>query len=71
MSFADVLSELPSLTVEQRQLLVSRALELDAQPLSAEDEALIEERLAAHRRDPSSAVSLAEMKDRLRHRFSK
>ena len=53
MSFTEVLNELPVLTVEQRQLLISRALELDDLPLNAEDEALIEERLAAHRRNPA------------------
>jgi uncharacterized protein Smg (DUF494 family) len=49
MSFTEVLNELPALTVEQRQLLIVRALELDELPLHADDEALIEERLAAHR----------------------
>jgi len=71
MSFTEVLNELPALTVEQRQLLVSRALELDELPLRAEDEALIEERLAAHRRNPASSVPLAEMKARLQDRFPK
>ncbi len=71
MSFTEVLNELPALTVEQRQLLLSRVLELDELPLQAEDEALIEERLAAHRQNPASAISLAEMKDRLHRRFPK
>jgi uncharacterized protein Smg (DUF494 family) len=68
MSFAQVLEELPALTVEQRQILIRRALELDDPPLSDADEALIEARLAAHRADPKSAVSLEEMKARLRSR---
>ena len=68
MSFAQVLEELPALTFEQRQLLIRRALELDDPPLSDADEALVEMRLAAHRADPSSAVSLDEMKARLRFR---
>jgi len=71
MSFTEVLNELPALTVEQRQLLVSRALELDDLPLHTEDVALIEERLAAHHRNPASSVPLAEIKTRLRDRFSK
>jgi len=71
MSFAEVLQELPALTVEQRQLLISRALELDELPLHAEDEALIEERLAAHRANPASSIPLTEIKDRLRQRFTK
>jgi len=71
MSFKEVLAELPSFSLDQRQLLVRRALELDDPALSAQDEALVEERLAGHRRDPKSSVSLDEMKARLRSRFTK
>lgn len=69
MSFTEVLHELPALTVSERQLLVRRALELDETGLSAEDEAVVERRLAEHRRNPGSAVPLDEMKARLRARF--
>ena len=58
MSFTEVLHELPDLTVSERQLLVRRALELDDAGLSAEDEAVVERRLAEHRRNPGSAVPL-------------
>ena len=68
MSFPEVLAELPALSVAERQMLVRRALDLDDPGLSAEDEALVEERLAAHRRNPSSALSLEAMKARLRER---
>ena len=71
MSFAEVLRELPVLTVEERQVLIRRALELDDLPLALEDEALVEERLAAHRQNPGSAVPLDAMKERLRSRFTK
>jgi putative addiction module component (TIGR02574 family) len=71
MSFAEVLQELPVLTVEERQVLIRRALELDDPPLAPEDEALVEERLAAHRQNPGSAVPLDAMKERLRSRFTK
>jgi hypothetical protein len=66
MSFTDVLAELPALTVAERQLLVRRALDLDEPALPAEDEAVVEKRLAEHRRNPASAVSLAEMTARVR-----
>jgi putative addiction module component (TIGR02574 family) len=69
MSFTEVLHELPALTVSERQLLVRRALELDDAGLSAEDEAVVERRLAEHRKNPGSAVPLDEMKARLRARF--
>lgn len=69
MSFSEVLKELPALTVEQRQLLIRRALELDDPPLSDSDEAIVESRLGALREAPASAVSLDEMKSRLRSRY--
>jgi hypothetical protein len=68
MSFAQVLQELPSLTFEQRQLLIRQALDLDDAPLSPEEEALIEDRLASHHRDPSSSLSLEELKARVKAR---
>jgi uncharacterized protein Smg (DUF494 family) len=71
MSFAEVLEELPGLTFEQRQLLIRRAMELDGSPLSREDEALVEERLAAHHADPSSSLPVDKVKARLSARFPK
>ena len=71
MSFAEVLDELPALSLAERQLLVRRALELDEAGLSAEDEALVEQRLAEHRANPDSAVPLDEMKARLRSHFAR
>ena len=66
MSFAEVLEELPALTVQQRQVLIRRALELEEPPLSDAEEALVESRLAGHRQNPASSVTLDEMKRRLR-----
>lgn len=68
MSFNEVIAELPRLTFEQRQILIREALELDNPPLSAADEALINERLAAHHANPESSISLDELKGRLRSR---
>lgn len=69
MSFNEVLHELPGFTLEQRQLLVRRLLELDDVTLDGADEALVESRLAALRDAPSSAVPLDEMKARVRSRY--
>lgn len=71
MSFAEVLEELPSLTLRQRQLLIRCALDLDNPPLSLADEAVVEERLAAHRKNPASSMPLETMKARLRSQFKK
>jgi putative addiction module component (TIGR02574 family) len=71
MSFAEVLHELPTLTLNERQLLVRRALDLDEPGLSSAEEALVKKRLAAHRKNPASAVPLETMKSRLRSQFKK
>ena len=71
MSLTQILDQLPAFTVAERQLLVRRAIELDEPVLSADDEELITTRLADHRRDPASAVSLEAMKVSLRSGFVK
>ena len=68
MSFNEVIEELPRLTFEERQILITRALELDDPPLSAADEELVEARLAGHHSDPNTSLPLAELKNRLRSR---
>lgn len=69
MSFNEVLAKLPSLTVEQRHLLMRRAVELDDLPLSLAEDALVDQRLAEYRQNPQAALSLEEMEKRLRARF--
>jgi putative addiction module component (TIGR02574 family) len=69
MSFAEVLNELPTLTMEERQVLIRRAIELDDSPLSAEDAAMVEERLAAHHANPSTSLPVGEVTERLNARF--
>jgi hypothetical protein len=68
MSFEQVIAELPNMTFEQRQALIRRAVELDDSPLSDSDEALVEQRLAAHRADPTSSIPLEKFKRQLRAR---
>ena len=70
MTLAEVIEELPRLSFEERQLLVRRAIELDDPPLSEAEEALIDERLAGHRQDPSSSIALDVLKERIRNRYS-
>jgi len=71
MSVAEVLHELPAWTLSDRQLLITRALELDDPTLSAKEETLVERRLAGHWSDPESSVPLDEMKNRLRSLFKR
>jgi hypothetical protein len=68
MSLSQVLEELPGFTFEERQLLIRRAIELDDPSLSEADEALVESRLAAHRRNPASSLPLETLKSHLKSR---
>jgi hypothetical protein len=69
MSLAEVLAELPAMSVAERQQLIRSAVELDDAGLSTLDEKLVAARLEAHRLDTSSAIGLDEMKRRLSDRF--
>ena len=68
MSLSQVLEALPEFTVEERQLLIRRAIELDEPPLSEADESMVDSRLAEHHLNPTSSVPLEELKERLRSR---
>lgn len=69
MSFDTVIAELPSLTVEQRQLLVKRALEIDDTGLSPADEKIVEERRVEYHANPHVRISLEEMESRLKSKL--
>jgi putative addiction module component (TIGR02574 family) len=69
VTLSQVLNELPGFTLEERQLLIRRAIELDDPPLSEADEALVESRLAEHHLNPTSSVPLETLKERLRSRM--
>jgi Putative addiction module component. len=78
MSFAQVLEELPALSSEQRRQILERIIELDRggwldidDPLSEVDKQIIESRLAKHEADPTSAISLEELENRLGQRSRK
>lgn len=71
MSLSQVLEELPDFTLEERQLLIRRVIELDDPPLSEAEETIVESRLGAHRLDPTSSLPLEVIKERLRSRTKK
>ena len=68
MSLSPVLEALPEFTVEERQLLIRRAIELDEPSLSEADETLVDSRLAEHHVNPTSSLPLEELKERLSSR---
>jgi putative addiction module component (TIGR02574 family) len=74
MSLTEILAEIPKLSFAERQELVRRAIEVEDQDLTAEEKAILEERLADFRRNPSSGTPgeqlKAEVLQRLNRRYS-
>ena len=68
MSFSQILDELPRLSPQERLRIAEQALALDA--LSAEDEALVQGRLAEHDRAPGTAIPLDDFLAQLRARHA-
>ena len=76
MSKADILTELPKLTATEREEIRLRLAEIDGvewldqdDPLTDAEKALIESRLAAHEKDPASAIPWEEFQSRLKRRL--
>ncbi len=70
MSKAEILDEIPKLTPEERDEIRRKLDELD-DSLTADEWALVDARMEAHRRDPASAIPIEEMKAGLRARFAR
>jgi hypothetical protein len=76
MSKAEILSELPKLTKEERYEIRAKLAEMDSDgwldeddPLSAEEKVLLESRLKDMEEHPKKSISWAEAEARLKARF--
>ena len=69
MSFAEILSEIPRLSFEERQELVRRAVALDDSELTAEENALLDARMEDFRRNPDAGVPLEELRSHITQRL--
>lgn len=79
MSKAEILAELPRLTPEERSEIRAKLDEVDRvaeddwldqdDPLTEEQKQLIEARIAAHEKDPDSAIPWKEFDARLKRRL--
>lgn len=74
MSKAQIINELPKLSPEERRDILEKIQEIDrngwlAEDLSPEEIALIEQRLAAHQKNPTASVPWNEVETRLIKRF--
>jgi putative addiction module component (TIGR02574 family) len=73
MSKVEILEELPRLSTEERKEILLKLTELDGvawldadDPLTAQEKAILDARLAAYERDPDAGSSWAELEARLR-----
>ena len=62
MSLTEILAELPKLSFAERQELVRSAIALEDDDVTPEENAILDERLADFRRDPSSGISADDLK---------
>jgi putative addiction module component (TIGR02574 family) len=65
MSIAEIVEELPKLTVEDRDELRLRLLELDREIWTDSEKALLDARLAAYRKAPDAGSSWEDVEARL------
>jgi putative addiction module component (TIGR02574 family) len=77
MSKVEILLELPKLTTEERKEILLKLTELDGDawldaedPLTAQEKAILDARLAAYEKDPDAGSSWAEVEARIRSRLS-
>ena len=78
MSKAEILSELPKLSKKERHEIRVKLAEMDSDgwldeddPLTDDQKALLEERLAAYEKDPESGSTWEEAEARIRARLRK
>ena len=69
MSLTEILAEIPKLSFAERQELVRRAIEIEEHDLTAEEKAILDERLADFRRNPNSGIPAEQLKEEVSRRL--
>lgn len=62
MTLTEILAELPKLSFAERQELVRSAIAIEDDEITPEENAVLDQRLADFRRDPSSGISADDLK---------
>jgi putative addiction module component (TIGR02574 family) len=63
MSLPEILAEIPKLSFAERQEIIRRTLEVEDAEITPEEKAILDERLADFRRNPSSGIPAEQLKD--------
>ncbi len=71
MSLAEILDEIPKLSVADRQDLVRRAIAVDDADLTPEENAVLDARIEDFHRDPDAGTPLDQLKERVQERLSR
>ena len=62
MSLTEILAEIPKLSFAERQELIRRALAVEDEELTPEENAILDERLADFRLNPEAGMPTEELK---------
>jgi len=69
MSLTEILAEIPKLSFAERQELVRRAIEVEEHDLTAEEKAILDERLEDFRQNPNSGIPVEQLKGEVSRRL--
>lgn len=62
MSLSEILAAIPTLSFAERQQVVRRAMESESDELSAEESAILDERLEDFHKNPESGIAAESLK---------
>jgi hypothetical protein len=69
MSLTEILAEIPNLSFAERQEIIRRTLEVEDADLTAEEKAILDERLNDFRRNANSGISADQLKSEVSRRL--
>jgi len=69
MSLTEILAEIPKLSFAERQELVRRAIAVEDEEITAEEKAILNDRLEDFRRDPTSGTPAEQLKGEVLQRL--
>ncbi len=69
MSLTEILAEIPKLSFAERQEIIRRTLEVEDADLTAEEKAILDERLNDFRRNANSGISADQLKSEVSRRL--
>jgi putative addiction module component (TIGR02574 family) len=69
MSLTEILAEIPKLSFAERQEIIRRTLEVENADLTAEEKAILDERLNDFRHNPNSGIPADRLKSEVSRRL--